>query len=81
MATAHSEVNMSGNNVFVLQHVHYLPGGDEDVKLIGVYSSRLAAEKAIERLASKPGFSEPSGEFFIDCYPLDVDFWEDGFEE
>ena len=43
--------------VYVLQHVHSLEDGEEDVKFIGVYSSRENAEAAITRLRRAPGFS------------------------
>lgn len=66
-------------SVFVLQHVHELEGGDEDVKLIGVYSTREQAFSAVERLRSLPGFcDEPSG-FNVDEYSLDQDQWTEGY--
>ena len=46
----------SGVDVFFVQHVHIHDDGEEDVKVIGMYSSRASAEQAIERLKSKPGF-------------------------
>ena len=43
--------------VYVLQHVHSVQDGKEDVKLIGVYSSRENAQAAIARSSQAPGFS------------------------
>ena len=37
-------------SVFVLQHVHAREDAAEDVKFIGVYSSRAKAEEAVARL-------------------------------
>ena len=65
--------------VFVLQHVHRFEDGTEDVKLLGVYSSRHSADAAIERARERPGFAaEPEG-FAIDEYVLDCDEWRDGY--
>ncbi len=43
--------------VFVVQHVHELVDGSEDVKLIGVFSSELTANAAVHRVYSQPGFA------------------------
>lgn len=76
--------------VFVLQHVHLHPDGEEDVKLIGVYRTHEAACTAIERLIVQPGFCDhprlldplvddgKSG-FTLDEYELDKDNWSEGF--
>jgi hypothetical protein len=65
--------------VFVLQHARPKEDGDEDVKLIGVYTSQAAAEAAIARLRKQPGFSEYPDDFHLDPYELDVDHWTEGF--
>ncbi len=65
--------------VYVLQHVHELENGDEDVKFIGVYSSRENAESAIERLIRAPGFCDAPDSFHIDEYALDQDQWVEGY--
>ena len=65
--------------VFVLQHARPKDDDNEDVKLIGIYSSRQAAEAAIARLRSQPGFADYPDEFSIDPYDLDVDHWTEGF--
>jgi len=65
--------------VYVLQHVHEFEGGVEDVKFIGVYSSRDKAENAISRLSEEPGFKETKEGFCIDKYEIDIDHWTEGF--
>lgn len=35
--------------VFVVQHVHELEEGNEDVKFVGVYSTHENAREAVER--------------------------------
>lgn len=66
-------------SVFVLQHVHSTGDGVEDVKLIGVYSSREKAEAAVGRLGRAPGFSEEPAGFHVDEYHLDQDQWAEGY--
>ena len=69
---------------FLLEHVHSLAGGEE-VKTIGIYSSRVEAEAAVARLACQPGFADaPSvvddGDgFYISKYEIDRDNWGEGF--
>jgi hypothetical protein len=66
-------------DVFVVQHLHVLEGGEEDVKFIGVYSTQDAAQRAVDRLRLKPGFCDTPDGFSIDRYTLDGDHWEEGF--
>jgi hypothetical protein len=66
-------------NVFVLQHVHSADGDVEDVKLIGVYSSREKAQEAVARLGRAPGFSDAQDAFHIDEYRIDQDHWAEGY--
>ena len=42
--------------VFLLDHVRKIELGEEDIKLIGVYSSEELAKQAIARLFTLPGF-------------------------
>jgi hypothetical protein len=65
--------------VYVLQHEHVKEDGSEDVKFIGVYSSRENAQAAIARLGQAPGFSEALDGFHIDEYQLDKDQWVEGY--
>jgi homoserine kinase type II len=67
------------DRVFVLQHVARENTSEEDVKFIGVYSTRESAEAAVQRLLDKPGFRDDSEGFHIDEYSLDEDHWPEGF--
>jgi hypothetical protein len=66
-------------SVFVLQHVHAGEDGNEDVKFIGVYSSREKAQEAVARLGQLPGFSDAPDGFHIDEYRVDQDHWVEGY--
>jgi hypothetical protein len=66
-------------SVFVLQHAHAREDGDEDAKLIGVYSSREKAEAAAKRLRCLPGFVNAQDGFHIDEYRIDQDHWVEGY--
>ena len=66
-------------SVFVLQHVHARDDGVEDVKFIGVYSSREKADVAVARLSRLPGFSDAPDGFHIDEYRVDQDQWAEGY--
>jgi hypothetical protein len=66
-------------DVYVIQHVHLFEEGDEDVKFIGVYSSKENAEKAAERLRLQPGFCDTPDAFSIDIYELNEDNWTSGY--
>ena len=65
--------------VYVLQHLHESDGGAEDVKLIGVYSSRENAQAAVARLRQAPGFRDAPAGFHIDEYGVDRDQWAEGY--
>jgi hypothetical protein len=65
--------------VFLVQHVHTLEDGEEDVKIIGIYSTQDAARNAIERLRSQPGFRNSPDDFYMDRYILNMDHWTEGF--
>ena len=80
---------MNRETVFVLQHLRS-DEDSEDLKLIGVYSSRVAAEAAVERKRKVPGFSsfprivnastdEQESGFYIDEMEIDRDYWSEGF--
>jgi hypothetical protein len=80
-------------SVFVVQHLHVLPEGEEDSKFIGVYSSHENARRAVERMRLAPGFrnfpslvadlGEGPGDgsgFYVNEHRLDSDDWASGFE-
>jgi len=64
------------NRVFLLWHTHELP---EETKLIGVYESCDAAERAKERASKLPGFAEHPDGFEISEYDVGKDQWTEGF--
>jgi hypothetical protein len=66
-------------SVFVLQHVHSREDGAEDVKFIGVYSSREKAQEAAGRMGCLPGFADAPDGFHIDEYRVDQDQWAEGY--
>ncbi|GBF07447.1 hypothetical protein DAERI_140108 [Deinococcus aerius] len=65
--------------VFIVQHVHEFGDGNEDVKMIGVYSDRASAEAAVERLSRQPGFRDCPEGFHVDAYRLGEDHWTSGY--
>ncbi len=64
--------------VYLVQHVRD-PDGDEDVKVIGIYSTRDAAQQAVDRTVKLPGFRDHPDGFDIDEYTVDADYWKSGF--
>ena len=64
------------DRAYLLQHENAL---NEDVKVIGLYSSEASAKGAVERLRAQPGFSDYPDGFSIDLYELDEDHWSEGF--
>lgn len=68
-------------HVFLLWHTHEdedLPGG-EDVKLLGVYSSYLKAEEALNASLTQPGFRDQPAGLEIATYELDRREWTEGY--
>jgi hypothetical protein len=66
-------------DVFVLWHVNELPDGEEDAKLLGVYSLQESADNAKKRMLSQPGFRDFPHGFVIERYQVDQDHWTEGF--
>lgn len=67
--------------VYLLWHTHFnekLPGG-EDIKLIGVYTSKENAEEAQSRAEQLEGFKDHPKGFEISCNELNKDEWTSGF--
>jgi hypothetical protein len=67
------------NRVFLVQHVHVIDDGTEDVKVIGVYSTTKEAENAVMRAMTRSGFKTAPDGFHIDEYVLDKDEWTEGY--
>ncbi|OJU98497.1 MAG: hypothetical protein BGO12_22675 [Verrucomicrobia bacterium 61-8] len=66
-------------HVYIVQHIAREGALDEDVKIIGVFSSRETAERVIGKLKVKQGFLDFPDNFYIDEYKVDQDHWSDGF--
>lgn len=71
-------------------HLHTLPSGAEDVKTIGLYSSKEEAMSAVQRLSKESGFRDHpkvidplvdnGGDgFYIDEYEFNEDQWRESF--
>ncbi len=78
------------NRVFVLQHLHLLNGDEENVKMLGVYSSSELALAAVERFRELPGFRElpqmadadapgVAEGFYLSEFQIDQDSWSEGY--
>ena len=65
--------------VYLVEHVHTQDDGEEDVKLVGVYSSEEGAQNAIERARLLPGFRDTPDGFVVNSYSLDEDHWTSGY--
>ena len=65
--------------VYVLQHSREGDDGQEDTKLIGVFSTVDKGEAAILALKAKPGFALFPDGFVLERYELDRVWWEEGF--
>jgi hypothetical protein len=61
--------------VFLLHHVHEFDDGHEDVKLIGVFSSREEAEAALAGVRDQPGFRDLPTGFEMSSHQLDRASW------
>lgn len=65
--------------VYVLHHVHEFEDSQEDVKLLGVFSSEAKAKEVIERYKKMPGFQNYPDGFSTDKYIIDKAEWTEGF--
>lgn len=64
---------------FLLEHVMNEGSDDEDVKVIGRYTSYELAYSAQMRVCNKPGFIDYPEGFSIHKNPINCDGWVDGF--
>ena len=67
------------SKVYVLQHARAMDDGDDDVRLLGVFSSMEKADAAVLRFQQRPGFSQAPDGFSIDDDVVDRDSGEVGF--
>ena len=66
-------------DVYLLWHIHDTGHGDEETKLIGVYSTEQRAQQAIARLKQQPGFKDYPDDFQIELCGVDETGWQEGF--
>lgn len=62
-----------------VNHGRPAPYYDEEIKLIGIFSTRQNARAAVAYLKAKPGFSKPGGRFFVEPCRLDEIWWNTGY--
>ncbi|HRI61570.1 MAG TPA: hypothetical protein PK228_17650 [Saprospiraceae bacterium] len=67
------------DKVFIVHHIHRFDDEDEDVKLIGVFSTEENAKKSIASLLEQPGFKDHPEGFEIGEFYLDEYSWKEGF--
>lgn len=65
--------------VYILHHVHEFEDGDEDVKILGIFSSESKGIELIEKYKKQPGFKDDPEGFSADKYILDKADWVEGF--
>ncbi|KAA3611948.1 MAG: hypothetical protein DWQ01_07650 [Planctomycetota bacterium] len=68
-------------SVFLLQHSHKLEGGEEEVKVLGIFQTRQHGFQAIERFRKLPGFRDYPDGYHLEEYPLNKLQWTSGFIE
>ena len=66
-------------DVYLLWHTHEMPDGEEDDKLIGVFSSEEKADQVRLRALIQPGFHDAPEGFVISRYMVDEDHWTEGY--
>lgn len=75
-----NEAGDNGSTVHVDQDRVFIDEQDgDDVKLLGIYSTREQAEERIKRARLLPGFRDEPECFLFDGYELDEDTWTEGF--
>ena len=65
--------------VYLLWHVHELDADQDDVKLIGAYSSEENGNRAADRAKLLPGFRDLPEGLLLEAYTLDEDHWREGY--
>lgn len=72
---------MKDKIVYLIHHTSINRDNDDDenVKLIGVFSSKKNAIEAIEKLKLQPGFKDEIDNFSTDEYTVNEICWSEGF--
>jgi hypothetical protein len=66
-------------SVYLLQHIARTGSDDEDVKTLGIYSSKEKATLAVRHFKNLAGFKQYPNGFHIDRYRLNHPTWTEGF--
>jgi hypothetical protein len=66
-------------SVYLLQHVAREGSEDEDVKTLGIFSSRKKAEDAIRRFRTLAGFKRYPNGFYFSRFAVNQLQWLEGF--
>ncbi|MFD9392679.1 hypothetical protein ACFWBB_18775 [Streptomyces sp. NPDC060000] len=75
-----NEAGNNGSTVHVDESGVFVDEQDgDDVKLLGIYSTRERAEERMKRAQLLPGFRDEPECFILDGYELDEDTWTEGF--
>lgn len=72
-------MEMKNQFVFILQHIRSI-GNCDDIKFLGVFSTKRAALAAKKKLVAKPGFKKFKRGFCLDKYQVDFIHWDKGFK-
>ena len=65
--------------VYLLWHTHQHEIGEDDEKLLGVYSSEARALERADQAKELPGFRDAPDGFEVARYELDRDEWMEGY--
>ena len=65
-------------SIYIVHHVRAEAGHPDDVRMIGVYSSKDAAKNAVQRARMQPDFRRFPAGFKIAKHALDKDLWPEG---
>lgn len=65
--------------VYILFHMYENNNGDEESKILGVFSEYRQAENAINEYLNLSGFKRYPNGFVIDAYKLNDLHWTEGF--
>lgn len=67
--------------VYLVEHSYEVgeDGAYDEIKFIGVYSTREKAEQVVEKYKKLPGFRDYLEGFHIGKHEIDKDNWNEGF--
>jgi hypothetical protein len=66
-------------SVFLLLHERKKDLDNEDIKIIGIYSTKEKAEKTVDKYKKLPGFKDYPDSFYLPEFEIDKDHWTEGF--